>query len=205
MPVIESRFVAAIIACGLLGVVPAAAQQQELSPIRGTIESIDGPIITLKTRDGSAAMLHVPNDVRVWGMARIALSEVKPGSYVGSAAMPQQDGTQQALSVILFPEILRGTLEGSRPWDMRPNSTMINATVEQMVTANTDRRLSLKYKGGEKTIVVTPETEVVALLSGDKTELKPGAKVIGATTRNTDGSYDAPRFFVGRDGLTPPM
>ena len=200
-----TRLLAAGIACIFLNVVAASAQQQELSPIRGTIESVDGPVITIRSRDGLELKLHTPNDVQVRGMTRIALSDVKSGSYVGVAAMPQEDGTQQALSVLLFPEALRGTLEGFRPWDMRPNSTMTNATVDQMVTMNDGHRLTVKYRGGEKTIIVTPETPIVTLVLGDKSELKAGAKVIAATLKRDDGSYEAPRFFVGRDGLTPPM
>src|SRR5258708_5048497 len=105
-----TRLLAAGIACIFLNGVAASAQQAELSPIRGTIESVDGPVITIRSRDGLDLKLHTPDDVQVRGMTRIALSDVKSGSYVGVAAMPQEDGTQQALSVLLFPEALRGTL-----------------------------------------------------------------------------------------------
>jgi hypothetical protein len=209
MPNTVARFFSATIACALLNVLPATAQQQELAPIRGTIESVDGSVVTIKSRNGSDLKLHIPDDVQVRGLSSIALSDIKSGSFIGVAGMPQEDGTQKALSVLLFPEVLpqavRGELEGSRPWDLRPDSTMTNASLDQMVTANDGHKLTLKYKGGEKTIIVTPETPIVTLVPGDKSELKAGAKVIASTLKKGDGTYDAPRFLVGRDGLTPPM
>jgi hypothetical protein len=208
MPGIGIRLLSASLACALSSVLPAAAQQPQLAPLRGTIESVSD-VVTIKARDGSDLTLHAPFDVQVRGLVRIALSDVKIGSFVGVAGMPQSDGTQTALSVLLFPESLpkavRDELEGFGPWDLRPSSTMTNASLDQVVTVNDGHRLTLKYKGGEKTIVVTNETPVVAIVPGDKSELTPGAKVIASTLRRADGTYDAPRFLVGRDGLTPPM
>jgi hypothetical protein len=202
---ITTKLFAATIAVALLNAVPASAQQPQVSRIRGTIESVDGSTLTVKSRDGSELKLHTPDNVGVTGIAKIALSDIKSGAYIGVAAMPQEDGTQKALSVHLFPEAMRGTAEGFRPWDLRPNSTMTNASVDQMVTANDGNKLTLKYKDGEKTIIVPPETPIVSLVQGDKSELKAGAKIIAFVSKKDDGSYDAPRFFVGRDGLTPPM
>jgi len=209
MPNILAGLFSATIAGALLNGLPAAAQQPELSPLRGTIESVDRSLVTIKSRDGSDLKLHVPDDVQVRGMTSVALSDVKSGSFIGVAGMPQEDGTQKALSVLLFSEVLpqavRGELEGFRPWDLRPDSTMTNASLDQMVTANDGHRLTLKYRGGEKTIIVAPGTPIVTLVPGDKSELKVGAKVIASTLKRGDGTYDAPRFLVGRDGLTPPM
>lgn len=209
MPSIVTGLFSAAIVCALLNVLPAAAQQPELAPIRGTIGSVDGSVVTIKSRDGSDLKLQIPDDVQVRGLTKIALSDIKSGSFVGVAGMPEKDGAQKALSILLFPEALpqavRAELEGSRPWDLRPGSTMTNASLDQMVTANDGHKLTLRYKGGEKTIIVAPETPVVTLVPGDRSELKAGAKVIASTIEKGDGTYDAPRFLVGRDGLTPPM
>jgi len=106
MPNTVARFFSATIACALLNVLPATAQQQELAPIRGTIESVDGSVVTIKSRNGSDLKLHIPDDVQVRGLSSIALSDIKSGSFIGVAGMPQEDGTQKALSVLLFPEVL---------------------------------------------------------------------------------------------------
>ena len=120
--------------------------------------------------------------------------------------MPQPDGSQKALAIHVFPEAMRGTGEGFRPWDLRPNSTMINATVDQKVEANDGDTIVVKYKDGEKTVVVPPDTPIVTFVAGEKSELKPGAKIIifGATKKD-DGMLEANRVNVGLDGLTPPM
>lgn len=203
-----SRMFAAAIACALLAAFPVAAQQPRLSPLRGTIENVDGSVVTVKSRDGKNLKLVAADDVVVRGVVKIRLSDVKPGSFIGVAGMPQQDGSQNALSVILFPELsrtVRNELEGFTPYDLRPNSTMTNASLDRIVTVNDGNKLTVKYKGVEKTIVVTPETPIVTLVPGDKSELKAGAKILAATLKNADGSYDARRILVGRDGLTPPM
>jgi hypothetical protein len=184
----------------------AQAQQSPVpSRIRGTIERADGPLLTVKARDGSDVQLRVPDNVSVSGIERITLGDIKPGTFIGVAAMPQADGSQKALSVHLFPESMRGTGEGFRPWDLRPNSTMTNATVDQRVTANDGEHLTVKYKGGEKTVVVTPETPIVTYAPGNVSELVPGAKIIAFVNRKGDGSLEAPRIGVGRNGLAPPM
>jgi hypothetical protein len=193
------------IACLLALAAPAAAQQQAPSRVRGTIEKVEQGLLVVKTRDGAEARLRLPEKVAVTGLVRIPLSDIKPGTYIGVAAMPQADGSQKALSVHLFPEAMRGTAEGFRPWDLRPGSSMTNATVEERVTINDGERLTMKYKDGEKTIIVPAETPIVTYVPGNASELVPGAKIIAFVTKRDDGSLEAPRISVGRDGLTPPM
>lgn len=189
----------------LPAVCPAPAQQPQPSRIRATIDSVDGNTLAVTARDGTHLTLRTPDNVQVSGIVKIALSDIKAGDYIGVAAMPQADGSQKALSVHLFPEAMRGTAEGFRPWDLRPNSTMTNATVDQTVESNDGQRLTLKYKDGEKIVMVTPETPIVTYVPGDRADLKAGAKIIALATRNEDGSLTAPRISVGKDGLTPPM
>jgi len=120
--------------------------------------------------------------------------------------MPQADGSQKAVEVHIFPEAMRGTGEGHRQWDLQPQSTMTNANVEQTVAGVDGRTLTLKYKDGEKKIVVPPDVPVVSYVPGDKSELKPGVKIfVAAATQASDGTLQAPRVNFGKDGLTPPM
>jgi hypothetical protein len=184
----------------------ASAQQPPTVRIRGTIEAVDGSMLTVKSRDGTDMKVRMTDNVAVTGVARIAKSDIKAGSYIGVTGMPQSDGSQKAIAIHVFPEAMRGTGEGSRPWDLRPNSTMTNATVDQKVEANDGDTIVVKYKDGEKKVLVTPDTPIVTFLAGDKSELKPGAKIIifGATKKE-DGSLEASRVNVGLDGITPPM
>jgi len=199
------RALAALTVISVLG--PAAwAQQPPTVRIRGTIEAVDGSLLTVKSREGTDMKVRLTDNVAVFGVANIAMSEIKPGSYIGVSAMPEPDGTQKALAVHIFPEAQRGVAEGFRPWDLRPNSTMTNATVAQTVASTDGQTILVKYKDGEKKVVVPPGTPIVTFLVGDKSELKPGAKIIifGATKKD-DGTLEANRVNVGRDGITPPM
>jgi hypothetical protein len=184
----------------------ASAQQPPTVRIRGTIEAVDGAMLTVKSRDGTDVKVRMTDNVAVTGVAKIAKSDIKSGSYIGVTGMPQPDGSQKAIAIHVFPEAMRGTGEGFRPWDLRPNSTMTNATVEQKVEANDGDTIVVKYKDGEKKVLVTPDTPIVTFVAGEKSELKPGAKIIifGAT-RKEDGSLEANRVNVGLDGITPPM
>ncbi|MDE2061263.1 MAG: hypothetical protein KGJ00_02545 [Bradyrhizobium sp.] len=174
--------------------------------IRGTIESIDGKTLNIKTREGNDVKVNMTDDIGVIGIAKTSLSDIKQGSYIGVSAMPQPDGSQKALAVHIFPEAMRGASEGFKPWDLRPNSTMTNATVAETVAGVDGQVIDVKYKGGEKKVVVPPGTPIVAFVSGDKSEIKPGAKIIifGAK-KNDDGSLETNRIGVGLDGITPPM
>lgn len=182
------------------------AQQPPTVRIRGTIEAIDGSLLTVKSRDGTEMKVRMTDNVAVVGVANIAMSEIKPGSYIGVSGMPEPDGTQKAIAVHIFPEAQRGVAEGFRPWDLRPNSTMTNATVAETVASTDGQNILVKYKDGEKKVVVPPGTPIVTFVPGDKSELKPGAKIIifGATKKD-DGTLEANRVNVGRDGITPPM
>ena len=182
------------------------AQQPPTVRVRGTIEAIDGSLLTVKSRDGTEMKVRMTDNVAVVGVANIAMSEIKPGSYIGVSGMPEPDGTQKAIAVHIFPEAQRGVAEGFRPWDLRPNSTMTNATVAETVASTDGQNILVKYKDGEKKVVVPPGTPIVTFVPGEKSELKPSAKIIifGATKKD-DGTLEANRVNVGRDGITPPM
>jgi hypothetical protein len=182
------------------------AQQPPPMRIRGTIESVDGATLMIKSREGESLKVRMTDNVAVFGVAKTELSEIKPGSYIGVSAMPEPDGTQKALAVHIFPESQRGAAEGFRPWDLKPNSTMTNATVAETVKGTDGQNILVKYKDGEKKVVVPPGTPVVTFVTGDKSEVKPGAKIIifGAVKKD-DGVLEANRVNIGRDGITPPM
>ena len=162
-------------------------------------------MLSVKSRDGEDFKLHMAGDMRVVGLVKISLSDIKVGSFIGTTTVPGPDGSQNAVEVHVFPENMRGTGEGSRPFDLRPNSTMTNATVAESVAGNDGHTLLVKYRGGEKKVVVSPDTPVVTYVPGDKSDLKAGAKVIAFFKKLPDGSFEASRVSVGRDGLTPPM
>ena len=184
----------------------AWAQQPPPVRIRGTIEAVDGPMLAIKTREGSDVKVRMTDNVAVFGVVKTTLSEIKEGSYIGVTAMPEPDGVQKAVAVHIFPENQRGAAEGFRPWDQRPGSTMTNATVAETVKGTDGQNILVKYKDGEKKVVVPPDTPIVTFVAGDKSELKPGAKIIifGAVKKD-DGMLEANRVNVGRDGIPPPM
>jgi hypothetical protein len=202
---IPRLLVAPLTAISVLGSV-AWAQQPPTVRVRGTIESIDGPMLMIKSREGADLKVRLADNVVVTGIAKTELSEIKQGSYIGVAAMPEPDGTQKALAVHIFPEAQRGAAEGFRSWDLRPNSTMTNATVADTVAGTDGQNILVKYKDGEKKVVVPPGTPIVAFVAGEKSELKPGAKIIifGAAKKD-DGTLETGRIAVGLDGITPPM
>jgi hypothetical protein len=198
------------LSCALLSLVVSAsiasAQQAPTVRIRGTIEAVDGPLLSIKTREGSDVKVRTTDNVAVFGLVKTSLSEIKQGSYIGVTAMPEPDGTQRAVAVHIFPENQRGAAEGFRPWDLRPNSTMTNATVAETVAGTDGQHIQVKYKDGEKNVLVPPDTPIVTFVMGEKTELKPGVKlIIFGATKKEDGTLEASRVNVGRDGITPPM
>jgi len=208
MPVHRSTLIRPLVAVAVVAAscLYAIAQQPPApSRVRGTIEAVDGDVLSVKSRSGEDVKLRMSSDMRVVGITRISLSDIKVGSFVGTTTVPGPDGGANAIEVHLFPEDMRGTGEGSRPFDLRPNSTMTNATVAEAVAGNDGHTLTVKYKDGEKKVVVSPDTPVVTYVPADKSDLKAGAKVIAFMKKLPDGSFETNRVNVGRDGLTPPM
>jgi hypothetical protein len=189
---------------GLAIALASAASAQQPVRVRGTIETVDGPTLTIKTRDGSGVKARLADNAMIVAVVKASYADIKQGSFIGVTGMPQPDGSQKCMEIHIFPEAMRGTGEGHRPWDLQPKSTMTNATVEQ-VTSVGEHEINLKYKDGEKKIVVGPECPIVTYAPGDKAELKPGTKIfINAATKQADGSLSVPRINVGRDAA-PPM
>lgn len=208
MSVQRATFTRPLIAVAMVAVSTLSALAQRApvpTRIRGTIESVNGDTMQVKARSGEDVKLHIASDVNVSGITRISLADIKPGSFVGATTVPGPDGGANAVEVHVFPESMRGTGEGSRPYDLKPNSSMTNATVSESVVGNDGHTLLVKYKDGEKKVFVADNTPVVTFVPGDKSDLKAGAKVIAFMKQLPDGSFETNRVSVGRDGLTPPM
>ena len=187
----------------ICAVAPASAQ--ETVRIRGTIERVEGPIFVVKNRDGAEVKLTVTDNPLFVAIVKSTMADIKPGMFVGSTGMTQPDGSQKAIEVHIFPESMRGTGEGHYDWDLKPQSKMTNANVEQTVAGVDGQMLSVKYKDGEKKILVTPDTAFVTYVTGDRSDLKPGTKIFVAAKKQSDGTLQTPRITYGKDGLTPPM
>jgi hypothetical protein len=190
----------------ILSLSAAAAFAQQPGRIRGQIEKADGAMLVLKTRDGSTLNVKVDNKARVSALVKASLADIKIDSFIGIAGVPQTDGSIEAFSVHIFLPAQRGLVPDRHgPWDARPNSTMTNAYVENIVTGKDGETLMVKYKGGEKKVVVTKGTVIAAAAAGNKDELKAGAQIIiFGWDKQPDGSLLAKSLYVGRD-VTPAM
>jgi hypothetical protein len=173
--------------------------------IRATIDKVDGLTLMVTSRAGEAMIVKLVGAAAVVALEKASLADIKPGTFVGVTGLPHADGGWRAHEVHIFPESMRGTGEGDRPYDSFPQATMTNATVEDTVKQVDGQVLVLKFKGGEKKIVVVPETIIVSYVPGDKSELKPGKKIyVRAAVKQADGTYETARLNVGRD-VDPPM
>jgi hypothetical protein len=189
-----------------LAVSSSVAGEHNAIRVRGTIERIDGQVFVVKARDGVELKLTLMDHGILVALSKASLSDTKPGLFVGSTGLPQPDGSQKAIEVHIFPEAMRGGGGGHYAWDLEPNSTMTIGNVEESVADSGGQSLTLKYKTGEKKILVTPQTVIVTYNPGDKTDLKPGTKIFVATAKKQpDGTLQAARINYGKDGLTPPM
>jgi hypothetical protein len=187
----------------------AVAQAQTPLPtmrIRGDVVALEGLNLQVKSRTGETLAIKLAENYTVTAVVRIDMDAIKPGAFVGTASMPESDGTQRALEVLVFPEAMRGSGEGHYPWDLKPGSMMTNATVADAVVESTGgRRMTLKYKDGEKTVFVPPDAPIVTFEPGDRAMMVPGAHLLITATKQPDGSLTAARAAVGKNGLVPPM
>ena len=194
----------ATVSFALICIATPASAADDTVRIRGTIESVEGPVYVVKNRDGAELKLTVTDNPLFVAISPSTMADIKPGMFVGSAGMMQADGTQKAIEVHIFPESMRGTGEGHYDWDLKPQSKMTNANVEPTVAGVDGQVLSVKYKDGEKKLLVTPETIVVTYVPGNKDDLKPGTKIfVAAAKKQPDGTLQTPRITYGRNGAGP--
>lgn len=187
------------LACGV-----AAAQGSPPVRLRATVESYAAPNLVIRERSGKVVSLTLPDETGVVEVIPIDITSIQPGSFIGTAALPRADGKLEALEVVVFPEAARGAGEGHYPWDLRPDSSMTNATVADLARSTNGRTLILRYKDGEKTVIVPDGVPIVTFRPGDRTLIVPGAKVFIVADVNDD-QFTVRRLMIGRNGLTPPM
>ena len=190
----------------MLATSAAWAQGAPPGRIRGVIEKADGAMLTLKLREGGTLNVKIADDARVSALVKASLADIKTDSFIGIAGMPQPDGSIKAFSVHIFLPAQRGVVPDRHgPWDAKPGSTMTNAYVTNLVAAKDGETLTVKYKEGEKKVIVTPETAIAAAAPGNKSELTVGAQIIiFGWEKQPDGTVLAKVMYVGR-GITPAM
>lgn len=201
------RRVALILLLTLLGCLRAEAQSTSPTQrIRGEIMALQGLELQVRARSGETLTITLAESYAVTAVVPLDLEAIKPGQFVGAASLPQSDGTERALEVLVFPESMRGSNEGHYRWDLQPGSMMTNATITHAVAESTGaRRLTLEYKGGSQTLVVPPGTPIVTFEPGDRAMVVAGAHIIVTAAKQPDGSLTAGRVAVGKNGLVPPM
>ncbi|MEB0077246.1 DUF5666 domain-containing protein [Pseudomonas sp. CCI3.2] len=172
--------------------------------VRGAITALDGDAMKVHATRGEDLVINLTKDTQVRGVTLAKISDIKPGSYVGTAAVPLPDGTLKALEVHVFPPSMAGTGDGHRAFDLTKDSTMTNGSVGDLVTSN-GRTMTVKYKGGEKTVVVPDDVPIVNLVPGDRSLLKPGVKIVLFAQKAADNSMTALSVSAGENGITPPM
>jgi hypothetical protein len=197
-----SRILIAAALVSAFAVTTASAQAPQAAvAVIGQIQGVDGNLLVVKTQAGEQKVT-LTNNVAVWGLEKASVPDVAKGAFIGVGATPQADGSQKAIRVIIFAEAMRGNGEGHRPWT-RPNTTMTNATVDTTVSGVDGQNIMVKYKDGEKKIVIGSDAVIRKYVAGDKSELKPGANVGINATKQPDGSLQTVRVNVGRGDVIP--
>jgi hypothetical protein len=182
-----------------------SVQAAERARVRGTVESIDGDTLKVKTREGKDVTVMLKSGWAVTGVVKASAADIKPGDFVGIASQATDSGVNGALEVVVFPAAMKGTGEGDRPWDLKPNSSMTNATVANAVTSVNGPTLTLTYKGGQKKISIPDGTPVVTFGPATKDDIKAGATVFINGDSTGDGMVSSDRVVVGTNGVVPPM
>jgi hypothetical protein len=210
MPIFSNRtgvrvtFAGLVFASALVLALPSLAQAPQSVRVRGTVASLDGTTLVVKSREGSDVTIQLNDNWGAGSVVKASMADIKPGSYVGIAALPEGDGLK-SLEVLILPEALRGVAEGHYAWDLKPNSNMTNGTVGDAVQSVDGRTVTVSYKGGEKKIVVPNDVPIVTLGPADKSDVKPGVGIFVTAQRSPEGALKAGRVTVGKDGVNPPM
>jgi len=173
--------------------------------VRGTIASLAGDVLTINSRDGQVLKIALPATAGLSYVKKADKSDIKVGTFIGTANRVGADGTRTALEILVFPEAARGTGEGDYPWDLEPGSMMTNGTIKGSVTAASGEELSIAFKDSSNKVIVPPNIPIVTVAKADRSDLKPGEKVFLVASKGADGALTALRVNVGKDGVSPPM
>ncbi len=193
------------VALALGAMTALSAHAADKARVRGVVESLGGDTLMVKSREGKDVTIKLKSGWAVNGIVNASVTDIKPGDFVGIASVPTDSGINGALEVLIFPAAMKGTGEGDYGWDLKPKSSMTNATVASAVTSVNGPTLSLTYKGGEKKISIPPGTPVVTFGTATKDDIKPGAGVIINGTAAGDNTVESDRVLVGINGVIPPM
>lgn len=203
MALTKLKIMGVVLALG--AVTTLSAQAADKARVRGVVESLSGDTLMVKSREGKDVTIKLKSGWAVNGIVNASVTDIKPGDFVGIASVPTDSGINGALEVLIFPAAMKGTGEGDYGWDLKPKSSMTNATVASAVTSVNGPTLSLTYKGGEKKISIPPGTPVVTFGKATKDDIKPGAGVIINGTTNGDNTVESDSIVIGINGVIPPM
>ena len=196
---------AALLFTAALAAAPLAAQTPEPARVRGTVVSIEGPKLVVHPKSGADITVMLADKWTPVGVLKASMADIKPGVFIGTASMPQADGSLKGLELVVFPEAMRGFGEGHYPWDSAPKSMMTNATVAKSVDSVDGQTLTLTYKGGEQKVTIPKDAPIVTLGDATQADIKPGAIVFVPGEKAADGGVAAKFVLVGKDGVVPPM
>lgn len=199
------RLMSIVAAATVLSFGTAVIAQTPGTRLRGEVTGLNGTTLELKAADGREIKVALAPGFSVGGMVAAKASDIAKGSFIGVGAKPQADGTLLAVQVVIFPEAMRGTGEGHRPWGVLPDATMTNATVAETVSRVDGASLVLSYPGGEQKVAITPEATILMAAPAEANELKPGAQVAMTASRQADGSYSTSRVTVAKAGAKLPL
>jgi hypothetical protein len=200
----DTFLVSSLLVSALMIAAPSNADDAKPTRVRGAITAVEGDLLKVHSNRGEDLQINLTKDTQVRGVTLAQVSEIKPGSYIGSAAVPQPDGTLKALEVHVFPPEMAGTGDGHRAFDLGKDSTMTNGSVGDLVMSN-GRTITVNYKGGQKKIVIPDDVPIVNLVPADRSLLKPGVKVVLQAQKAEDGALNAVSVSAGENGVTPPM
>lgn len=201
---LDTLLTSSLLASALLMAIPSFADDAKPTRVRGAITAVDGDVLKVHSNRGEDLQVNLTKDTQVRGVTLAQVADIKPGSYVGSAAVPQADGTLKALEVHVFPPEMAGTGDGHRAFDLGKDSTMTNGSVGDLVNSD-GRTITVNYKGGQKKIVIPDDVPIVNLVPADRTLLKPGVKIVLQAQKAEDGALNAMSISAGENGVTPPM
>ena len=192
----------AFIAMPALAQAPAEVARQR---VVGTVDKLDGNNLMVKANDGQPVTVVLDDNAAVFGVEKRTLADIKPGDYLASGGVKGTHGKIHALEVRIFPETLRGTGEGQRAWDAKPDGVMTNATVGTVSQSPEGGVIHVKYKEGESEFTVGPEVQIVAYVAGDRSLLKPGAAIFTVAQKKPDGTLTTGRVTAEKNGVKPPL
>lgn len=191
---------------GFVMVLATGAQAQTpQTRIRGTVERLEGQFLTVKTQDGAMTTVALAPNYSIGAVVKASMAEIKKGSFIGVGARPQAGGMLMAVQVFIFPEAMRGTGEGHKPWGVLPDSTMTNATVAETVSQVDGGSVTLTYPGGEQKIAIPPDANIIMAAPARTDDLVAGVQVAMTTSRQADGSLSSGRVTIAKSGAQLPL